>query len=132
MDDFAEQFGSQLVFPCDVANDAEIETAFTELAKHWDGLDGLVHSIGFAPAHTLDGDFTEVTDREGFGIAHDISAYSLIAMARAAKPLLQARQGCVLTLTYRGSERVMPNYNVMGMAKASLEAGVRYGIKHGS
>ncbi|HBG82393.1 MAG TPA: enoyl-[acyl-carrier-protein] reductase FabI, partial [Acinetobacter radioresistens] len=103
VDDFAEQFGSQLVFPCDVANDAEIETAFTELAKHWDGLDGLVHSIGFAPAHTLDGDFTEVTDREGFGIAHDISAYSLIAMARAAKPLLQARQGCVLTLTYQGS-----------------------------
>ena len=124
--DFAEHFGSKLVFPCDVAVDADIDQAFVELAKHWDGLDGVVHSIGFAPAHTLDGDFTDVTDREGFKIAHDISAYSFIAMARAAKPLLQVRQGCLLTLTYQGSERVMPNYNVMGMAKASLEAGVRY------
>ena len=126
VDDFAEQFGSTLVFPCDVAVDAEIDQAFAELAKHWDGLDGVVHSIGFAPAHTLDGDFTDVTDREGFKVAHDISAYSFIAMARAAKPLLVARQGCLLTLTYQGSESVMPNYNVMGMAKASLEAGVRY------
>jgi len=126
VDEFAAQFGSTLVFPCDVAVDAEIDNAFAELAKHWDGLDGVVHSIGFAPAHTLDGDFTDVTDREGFNIAHDISAYSFIAMARAAKPLLKVRQGCLLTLTYQGSERVMPNYNVMGMAKASLEAGVRY------
>ncbi len=126
VDDFAAQFGSNLVFPCDVAVDEEIDNAFVELAKHWDGLDGVVHSIGFAPAHTLDGDFTDVTDRDGFKIAHDISAYSFVAMARAAKPLLQARQGCLLTLTYQGSERVMPNYNVMGMAKASLEAGVRY------
>ena len=104
----------------------KLKNRVAELANHWDGLDGLVHSFGFAPAHTLDGDFTDVTDRDGFKVAHDISAYSLIAMARAAKPLLQARQGCVLTLTYQGSERVMPNYNVMGMAKASLEAGVRY------
>lgn len=126
VDDFAAQFGSNLVFPCDVAVDEEIDNAFVELAKHWDGLDGVVHSISFAPAHTLDGDFTDVTDRDGFKIAHDISAYSFVAMARAAKPLLQARQGCLLTLTYQGSERVMPNYNVMGMAKASLEAGVRY------
>lgn len=126
VDDFAAQFGSNLVFPCDVAVDEEIDNAFVELAKHWDGLDGVVHSIGFAPAHTLDGDFTDVTDRDGFKIAHDISAYSFVAMARAAKPLLQARQGCLLTLTYQGSERVMPNYNVTGMAKASLEAGVRY------
>ena len=126
VDDFAAQFGSSIVLPCDVGVDAEIEQAFADLAKHWDGLDGLVHSIGFAPAHTLDGDFTDVTDRDGFKVAHDISAYSFIAMARAAKPLLQARQGCLLTLTYQGSERVMPNYNVMGMAKASLEAGVRY------
>ena len=125
VDDFAAQFGSSIVLPCDVGVDAEIEQAFADLAKHWDGLDGLVHSIGFAPAHTLDGDFTDVTDRDGFKVAHDISAYSFIAMARAAKPLLQARQGCLLTLTYQGSERVMPNYNVMGMAKASLEAGVR-------
>jgi enoyl-[acyl-carrier protein] reductase I len=126
VDEFAAQFGSTIVLPCDVAVDAEIEQTFVELAKHWDGLDGVVHSIGFAPAHTLDGDFTDVTDRDGFKVAHDISAYSFIAMARAAKPLLLVRQGCLLTLTYQGSERVMPNYNVMGMAKASLEAGVRY------
>ncbi|XID75488.1 enoyl-ACP reductase [Alkanindiges sp. WGS2144] len=126
VDEFAAQMNSSLVFECDVANDAHIEQAFTDLSQHWDSLDGVVHSIGFAPADQLDGDFTEVTSREGFKIAHDISAYSFIAMARAAKPLLQARQGCLLTLTYQGSERVLPNYNVMGLAKASLEASVRY------
>ena len=126
VDEFAAQLGSDLVFPCDVAEDAQIDQAFADLAKHWDGLDGVVHSIGFAPAETLDGDFTEVTSREGFKIAHDISSYSFIAMARAARPLLTARQGCLLTLTYQGSERVLPNYNVMGLAKASLEASVRY------
>lgn len=126
VDEFAAQLGSDLVFPCDVADDAQIDQAFADLAKHWDGLDGVVHSIGFAPAETLDGDFTEVTSREGFKIAHDISSYSFIAMARAARPLLSARQGCLLTLTYQGSERVLPNYNVMGLAKASLEASVRY------
>jgi enoyl-[acyl-carrier protein] reductase I len=126
VDEFAEQLGSNLVFACDVADDAQINQTFVELGQHWDGLDGVVHSIGFAPAETLDGDFTEVTSREGYKIAHDISAYSFIAMARAARPLLAARQGCLLTLTYQGSERVLPNYNVMGMAKASLEAGVRY------
>ncbi|WLF84077.1 enoyl-ACP reductase [Moraxella sp. ZY210820] len=126
VDEFAQQFGSSLVFACDVASDEQIEQTFIDLAKHWDGLDGVIHSIGFAPAETLDGDFTDVTSREGFKIAHDISAYSFVAMARAAKPLLQARQGCLLTLTYLGSERVMPNYNVMGLAKASLEASVRY------
>lgn len=126
VDEFAQQFGSNLVFACDVASDEQIEQTFSDLAKHWDGLDGVIHSIGFAPAETLDGDFTDVTSREGFKIAHDISAYSFVAMARAAKPLLQVRQGCLLTLTYLGSERVMPNYNVMGLAKASLEASVRY------
>lgn len=126
VDEFATQFGSNLVFACDVASDEQIEQTFIDLAKHWDGLDGIIHSIGFAPADTLDGDFTEVTNREGFKIAHDISAYSFVAMARSAKPLLQARQGCLLTLTYQGSERVLPNYNVMGLAKASLEASVRY------
>ncbi|MDO4224261.1 MAG: enoyl-ACP reductase [Acinetobacter sp.] len=126
VDEFAAQFGSSLVFACDVASDEQIEQTFTDLAQHWDGLDGVIHSIGFAPADTLDGDFTDVTSREGFKIAHDISAYSFIAMARAAKPLLKVRQGCLLTLTYQGSERVLPNYNVMGLAKASLEAGVRY------
>jgi enoyl-[acyl-carrier protein] reductase I len=126
VDEFARQMGSTLVFACDVADDAQIEQTFVDLAQHWDGLDGVVHSIGFAPADQLDGDFTDITSREGFKIAHDISAYSFIAMARAAKPLLQARQGCLLTLTYQGSERVLPNYNVMGLAKASLEASVRY------
>lgn len=126
VDEFAEQFGSTLVFACDVADDAQIEQTFQSLAQHWDGLDGVIHSIGFAPADTLDGDFTSVTNREGFKIAHDISSYSFIAMARASRTLLAARQGCLLTLTYQGSERVMPNYNVMGLAKASLEASVRY------
>lgn len=126
VDEFASQMGSTLVFACDVADDAQIEQTFIDLGQHWDGLDGVVHSIGFAPADQLDGDFTDITSREGFKIAHDISAYSFIAMARAAKPLLQARQGCLLTLTYQGSERVLPNYNVMGLAKASLEASVRY------
>lgn len=126
VDEFAGQMGSTLVFACDVADDAQIEQTFIDLGQHWDGLDGVVHSIGFAPADQLDGDFTDITSREGFKIAHDISAYSFIAMARAAKPLLQARQGCLLTLTYQGSERVLPNYNVMGLAKASLEASVRY------
>ncbi|WP_051526635.1 enoyl-ACP reductase FabI [Alkanindiges illinoisensis] len=126
VDEFASQMGSTLVFACDVADDAQIEQTFIDLSQHWDGLDGVVHSIGFAPADQLDGDFTDITSREGFKIAHDISAYSFIAMARAAKPLLQARQGCLLTLTYQGSERVLPNYNVMGLAKASLEASVRY------
>jgi enoyl-[acyl-carrier protein] reductase I len=126
VDEFAAQMDSTLVFACDVADDAQIEQTFADLAQYWDGLDGVVHSIGFAPADQLDGDFTAVTSREGFKIAHDISAYSFVAMARAAKPLLQARQGCLLTLTYQGSERVLPNYNVMGLAKASLEASVRY------
>ncbi len=126
VEEFAATFGSTLVFACDVALDQEIEQTFTDLAQHWDGLDGVIHAIGFAPGDQLDGDFTTVTNREGFRIAHDISAYSFIAIARAARPLLQVRQGNLLTLTYQGSERVLPNYNVMGLAKASLEASVRY------
>lgn len=126
VDEFAAQFGSDLVFACDVADDFQIAQVFEQLAHHWDGLDGLIHSIGFAPAEALKGDFTDVTDRDSFRIAHDISSYSLIGMVRAARPLLAARQGCVLTLTYQGAERVLPHYNVMGLAKASLEAAVRY------
>ncbi len=99
---------------------------FAELGKQWDGLDCIVHSVGFAPGDQLDGDFTEVTTREGFRIAHDISAYSFIALAKAGRELMQGRNGSLLTLSYLGAERTMPNYNVMGMAKASLEAGVRY------
>lgn len=119
--------GADIVLPCDVASDADITNCLTELAKHWtDGLDGVVHAIGFAPADQLDGNFAEVTTREGFAIAHDISAYSFVALANASKDMLAMRQGSLLTLTYQGSERVLPNYNVMGLAKASLEASVRY------
>ncbi|WP_022962312.1 enoyl-ACP reductase FabI [Halopseudomonas pelagia] len=125
---FAADWGSgpELCFPCDVADDAQIEHAFGELAKQWDGLDCIVHSVGFAPGDQLDGDFTEVTTREGFRIAHDISAYSFVALAKAGRELMKGRNGSLLTLSYLGAERTMPNYNVMGMAKASLEAGVRY------
>jgi len=124
--EFAAEFGSNIVLPCDVAEDAQIDAAFAELAQHWDGLDGLVHSIGFAPREAIAGDFLEGLSREGFRIAHDISAYSFPAMAKAALPLMKGRNASVLTLTYLGAERVVPNYNTMGLAKASLEASVRY------
>lgn len=125
---FAAEWGSgpELCFPCDVADDAQIDEAFAQLAKQWDGLDCIVHSVGFAPGDQLDGDFTEVTTREGFRIAHDISAYSFVALAKAGREMMKGRNGSLLTLSYLGAERTMPNYNVMGMAKASLEAGVRY------
>ncbi|HEX5361799.1 MAG TPA: enoyl-ACP reductase [Fluviicoccus sp.] len=126
VEEFAAHFGSSLVFPCDVADDAEVAAVFSSLGAHWDGLDGLVHSVAFAPGDQLEGDFVDVTTREGFRIAHDISSYSLLALAKAAKPMLEKNKGTVLTLTYQGSERVLPNYNVMGLAKASLEANVRY------
>lgn len=123
----AEAFGADKVIACDVASDASIAACFDEIAKHWgDGIDGVVHAIGFAPADQLDGDFTEVTTREGSQVAHDISSYSFVALAKASRPLLAHRKGSLLTLTYEGSISVLPNYNVMGMAKASLEASVRY------
>lgn len=124
----AETFGSSadLCFPCDVSIDAEIEQVFTQLSNHWDGLDGIVHAVGFAPGHELDGNFVDVATREGFQIAHDISSYSLVALAKAGKELLYQRQGSILTLTYHASQQTVPNYNVMGLAKASLEAAVRY------
>lgn len=123
----AEQFAADMILPCDVASDSEIEACFAAVAEHWsEGIDGVVHAIGFAPAEELNGDFTEVTSREGSAIAHDVSAYSFVALARASRELLAKRQGSLLTLTYQGSTAVIPNYNVMGMAKASLEASVRY------
>jgi enoyl-[acyl-carrier protein] reductase I len=122
----AREFGSTLVFPCDVGDDAQISGAFAELAKSWDGLDGLVHAIGFAPREAIAGDFLDGLSREGFRIAHDISAYSFPALAKAALPLMQGRKAALLTLSYLGAERVVPNYNTMGLAKASLEASVRY------
>lgn len=124
--EFAADFGSDIILPCDVADDGQIEATFADLGKRWDGLDGLVHSIGFAPREAIAGDFLDGLSREGFRIAHDISAYSFPAMAKAALPLMKERQGAILTLTYLGAERVVSNYNTMGLAKASLEASVRY------
>lgn len=124
--ELAQEFGSELVFPCDVASDAEIEQLFVNLGKHWDKFDGFVHSIAFAPREALSGEFLEGLTREAFHIAHDISAYSFPAMAKAALPMLEGRNAALLTLSYLGAVRTMPHYNVMGMAKASLEASVRY------
>ena len=122
----AADFGSQLVFPCDVASDEEIARLFAELGKTWDGLDGLVHSIAYAPREAIEGDFLEGISREAFRTAHEVSSYSFAALAKAALPMMQGRQAALLTLTYLGAVRTMPNYNVMGLAKASLEAAVRY------
>ncbi len=123
---FAQNWNHAPTFECDVADDSSIESFFNQLKNHWNTFDILVHSIGFAPQDALDGDFTEATTRENFRIAHDVSSYSFIALAKQARPFLKGGQGALLTLTYLGSERAMPNYNVMGLAKASLEASVRY------
>src|SRR3954465_10548363 len=126
VDEAAVQFGSNIVLPWDVTSDADIENLFVELGKHWDGLDIVVHSIGFAPREALTGDFLDGLTRESFKIAHDLSSYSFAALAKAARPMMKGRAGSLLTLTYLGSERALSNYNVMGLAKASLEANVRY------
>ncbi|HEX7386126.1 MAG TPA: enoyl-ACP reductase FabI [Castellaniella sp.] len=123
---FAKELDSDIVIPCDVSDDTQIANAFSALRERWDGLDGLVHSIGFAPREALEGDFLDGMTRENYRIAHDISAYSFPALTKAALPLLEARKGSVLTLTYLGAEKAIPNYNMMGLAKASLEASVRY------
>ncbi|MEO8741701.1 MAG: SDR family oxidoreductase [Lysobacteraceae bacterium] len=126
VEEAAETFGSNIVLPCDVGNDAQIEELFVVLGKHWEGFDILVHSIGFAPGEALTGGLLDGLTRENFRIAHDISAYSFPALAKAARPLMQGRNGALLTLTYLGAERALTNYNVMGLAKASLESSVRY------
>lgn len=126
VDKIAEQCGSDIVLPCDVAHDEEIDSVFEQLASHWDGLDVIVHSVGFAPREQLEGDYLDVVTREGFGIAHDISSYSFAALAKAGRKMMEGRNGALLTLTYLGAVRSMPSYNVMGLAKASLEANVRY------
>lgn len=123
--EFAAEFGSELVFDCDVASDEQISAVFRDLAQHWEHLDGLVHAIGFAPREAIAGDFLDGLSRDSFRIAHDISAYSFPAMAKAALPLLHPGAS-VLTLTYLGAVRAVPYYNTMGLAKASLEASVRY------
>ena len=117
---------TELLFPCDVTSDAEIDAVFAGLGKHWDGLDILVHSVGFAPRDQLAGGFVESITREGYAIAHDISAYSLAALTKAALPMMEGRQAAILTLTYYAAEKAVPSYNVMGLAKASLESCVRF------
>ena len=124
--DLAKEFGAGPVFPCDVGNDAEIDAVFADLGKRWDRLDGLVHAIAFAPREALKGSFHESTTREAFRIAHDVSSYSLAALAKAAAPMMKGHAGSIVTLSYLGALRALPNYNVMGLAKASLEANVRY------
>lgn len=123
--EMAKELGSDRVFECDVASDDSITALFEELAKQWDSFDILVHSVGFAPREALSGRFTDVTSRDAWRIAQDISAYSLVGLTRAARPLL-GPDSAILTLTYLGAERSMPNYNVMGPAKASLESAVRF------
>ncbi len=122
----AAEFGDCPVLPCDVASDAEIDSLFARLAERWDGLDCIVHSVAFAPRESLAGDYLDAVTRDAFRIAHDISSYSLAAMAKAALPMMTGREGSLITLSYLGAERSIVNYNVMGLAKASLEANVRY------
>ena len=122
----AAEYGSDIVLPLDVADDAQIEAVFEQLRARWDGFDILVHSVGFAPRETLEGGFLDHLTRESFQIALDVSTYSLAALAKAARPLMAGRNGSILTLSYLGAERALENYNVMGVAKAALEASVRY------
>ncbi|MDA0226099.1 MAG: enoyl-ACP reductase FabI [Proteobacteria bacterium] len=124
--ELAGDFGTTLVLPCDVASDAEIAALAPALREYWDGLDGLVHAIAFAQREAISGELLDGLSREAFREAHDISAYSLPALAKALLPLMQGRKASVLTLSYLGAERVVPHYNTMGLAKASLEASVRY------
>ncbi len=121
-----EEFGAPPIFSCDVASDEEIERLLQDLGAVWDGLDCVVHSIAYAPREALAGDFLENISREAFRVAHDISSYSFAALAKAALPMMEGRQGSLLTLSYLGAVRTMPHYNVMGLAKASLEANVRF------
>lgn len=124
---FAAEFGSDIVLEMDAGSDESIETCFSDLGKKWDGLDVVIHSIGFAPKEELEGSIVDNTTREGSTIAHDISAYSFLAMAKYARPMMAGRENpSMLTLSYLGAVASIPNYNVMGMAKASLEAAVRF------
>lgn len=126
VENVANEFGSKIILPCDVSSDQQINDLFKQLKSHWDGFDILVHSVAFAPADQLEGDYIDSVTRDGFRIAHDISSYSFAALGKAAYPLMAGRHGSMIALTYLGSMRAMPNYNVMGVAKASLEANVRY------
>ncbi|HEY6643563.1 enoyl-ACP reductase [Povalibacter sp.] len=122
----AGEFGSRSVFEMDVGSDESIDSGIAKLRNDWDGLDIVVHAVAFAPSDAIRGGFTESTNRENFRIAHDISSYSLTALAKATLPMMQGRNGALLTLSYLGAVRSLPSYNVMGLAKASLEANVRF------
>lgn len=122
----ANEFGSKILLPCDVSSDEQIQDLFKNLKSDWDKFDILVHSVAFAPGDQLEGNYIDSVTREGFRIAHDISSYSFSALAKEAYPMMEGRNGSMIALTYLGSMRAMPNYNVMGLAKASLEANVRY------
>lgn len=126
VDKMASQTDAKIVLELDVSSDEQIEGVFSELGKHWDGLDIIIHSVAFAPRELLEGSYLDTITREGFLVAHDISAYSFAALGKAGRSMMQGRNGAMLTLSYIGAIRALPNYNVMGVAKASLEANVRY------
>ncbi len=126
VEDMAAQCGSEITMACDVASDEQIEAAFQHLDNFWDHLDIIVHSVAYAPREQLEGPYLDSVTREGFRVAHDISSYSFAALAKAGRNMMEGRNGALLSLSYLGAERTMPNYNVMGLAKASLEANVRY------
>ena len=126
VEDFAAQCNSEITVPCDVQNDQEIQDVFSRLDDYWGHLDILVHSVAFAPREELMGEYLDSVTRDGFRIAHEVSSYSFAALGNAARPLMQGREAAMLTLSYLGAVRTMPSYNVMGLAKASLEANVRY------
>lgn len=124
--EIAEQFNSKICIPCDVSDDNQIKNLFKEISNEWSYLDGLVHSIGFAPRETISGKFLSGLTRENFAIAHDISVYSLPAITKSLLPLMSNRRSSIITMSYVGAEKYVPNYNLMGLAKASLESSVRY------
>ncbi len=126
VDKLAAETDSDLVLPLDVSEDAQIDAVFDALGKAWDGLDAIVHSVGFAPRELLEGDYVDVTTREGFLLAHEISSYSFTALARAGRGMMRGRNASLVTMSYLGAVRTIRNYNVMGVAKASLEANMRY------
>ncbi|HEC29284.1 MAG TPA: enoyl-ACP reductase [Gammaproteobacteria bacterium] len=125
----AAQCDSEVTLPCDVSDDAQIDAVFEHLDDYWDHLDIIIHSVAYAPRETLEGDYLDSVTREGFAVAHDISSYSFAALAKAGRNMMQGRNGALLTLSYLGAEKVITNYNVMGLAKASLEANIRYMAK---
>ncbi len=123
---FATELGSDLTVPCDVESDNEIAAVFEHLRTRWSGLDILVHSVAFAPREELEGNYLDSVTRDGFRLAHDVSSYSFAALGKGAREMMKGNAGAMLTLTYLGAVRALPSYNIMGLAKASLEANVRY------